>query len=63
VSGRKSSLPGGGPSWRALIQAWKSGAQCCPTSTGAADAETSLHGLAEYANWQSITLNKDPDAV
>lgn len=26
-------------------------------------AENSLHGLAEYTNWQSITLNKDPDAV
>jgi len=26
-------------------------------------AENSLHGLGEYTNWQSITLNKDPDAV
>ena len=26
-------------------------------------AENSLHGLAEYTNRQSITLNKDPDAV
>jgi acyl-CoA reductase-like NAD-dependent aldehyde dehydrogenase len=26
-------------------------------------AENSLHGLREYTNWQSITLNKDPDAV
>jgi acyl-CoA reductase-like NAD-dependent aldehyde dehydrogenase len=26
-------------------------------------AENSLHGLAEYTNWQTITLNKDPDAV
>ncbi|WP_406033249.1 aldehyde dehydrogenase family protein [Nocardioides sp. NBC_00163] len=25
--------------------------------------ENSLHGLAEYTNWQSITLNKDPEAV
>jgi hypothetical protein len=22
-----------------------------------------VHQLAEYINWQSITLNKDPDAV
>ncbi|MEU9336536.1 aldehyde dehydrogenase family protein [Streptomyces sp. NPDC048290] len=26
-------------------------------------AENSLHGLAEYTNWQTITLNKAPDAV
>ncbi|MEU0265101.1 aldehyde dehydrogenase family protein [Nocardioides sp. NPDC006303] len=26
-------------------------------------AENSLHGLAEYTNWQSITLNKDAEAV
>jgi acyl-CoA reductase-like NAD-dependent aldehyde dehydrogenase len=26
-------------------------------------AENSLHGLAEYTNWQTITLNKDPKAV
>lgn len=26
-------------------------------------AENSLHGLAEYTNWQTITLNKDPEAV
>jgi acyl-CoA reductase-like NAD-dependent aldehyde dehydrogenase len=26
-------------------------------------AENSLHGLGEYTNWQSITLNKDPGAV
>jgi sigma-54 dependent transcriptional regulator, acetoin dehydrogenase operon transcriptional activator AcoR len=26
-------------------------------------AENSLHGLGEYTNWQTITLNKAPDAV
>jgi acyl-CoA reductase-like NAD-dependent aldehyde dehydrogenase len=26
-------------------------------------AENSLHGLGEYTNWQTLTLNKDPDAV
>jgi acyl-CoA reductase-like NAD-dependent aldehyde dehydrogenase len=26
-------------------------------------AENSLHGLGEYTNWQTITLNKDPGAV
>jgi acyl-CoA reductase-like NAD-dependent aldehyde dehydrogenase len=26
-------------------------------------AENSLHGLAEYTNWQTVTLNKDPGAV
>jgi acyl-CoA reductase-like NAD-dependent aldehyde dehydrogenase len=26
-------------------------------------AENSLHGLGEYTNWQTVTLNKDPDAV
>ncbi|MFJ9380741.1 aldehyde dehydrogenase family protein [Streptomyces sp. NPDC101455] len=26
-------------------------------------AENSVHGLAEYTNWQTITLNKAPDAV
>jgi acyl-CoA reductase-like NAD-dependent aldehyde dehydrogenase len=25
--------------------------------------ENSLHGLMEYADWQTITLNKTPDAV
>lgn len=26
-------------------------------------AENSLHGLGEYTNWQTVTLNRDPDAV
>jgi acyl-CoA reductase-like NAD-dependent aldehyde dehydrogenase len=25
--------------------------------------ENSLHGLMEYTNWQSLTLNKVPDSV